>query len=117
MFPRIIVVTTGSGIGQCLSFTEDVNRPAMRVLWQTHAPSPTYGLKVLFLVSGMDPEAVMLETRKGQKKVYMVPLVLKMVEEFGAEAVCVVSNPLFTRGLVFALESRGVRAYGPILDS
>jgi hypothetical protein len=44
-------------------------------------------------------------------------MVLDLVKKFKAEAVLVVSNPIFTRKMVFDLESRGVPAYGPIFDS
>ena len=116
MFPKIIVVTTGSGIGPCLSFIDDDNRPAMRVVWQTKAPLATYGERTLDLVRRMDPDPVILDTSV-TGRVEMLPVVLKLFEEFGAEAVCVISNAQMTRSLVYALESRGIPAYGPIFDS
>lgn len=116
MFPRIIVVTTGSGIGPCLSFLGDDNRPAMRVVWQTKSPMRTYGPRVLDLVKRMDPEPLILDTTH-TGRVEMLPLVLKLVKEFDAEAVCVISNVKMTKNLVYALETRGIPAYGPIFDS
>jgi hypothetical protein len=116
IFSRLIVVTTGSGIGPCLSFLVDPNRPAMRVVWQTKDPLATYGEQILNKVHQLDANAVILETRK-LGRVDMLPLVARLVSEFDAEAVCVISNPLVTKKLVFGCESRGIPAYGPIFDS
>ncbi|KAK4220817.1 hypothetical protein QBC38DRAFT_493366 [Podospora fimiseda] len=117
MYSRIIVVTTGSGIGPCLSFLGDENRPAMRVLWQTRSPEKTYGKRTLELVRKMDNDPVIIDTSAKGKREDMLPVVLRMVNEFEAEAVCVISNPKMTGELVYGLESRGVLAYGPIFDS
>ncbi|KAK4203923.1 hypothetical protein QBC40DRAFT_273612 [Triangularia verruculosa] len=117
MFSRIIVVTTGSGIGPCLSFLEDENRPKMRVLWQTRSPLKTYGQRTLDLVSRMDQQPVIIDTSEKGKREEMLPQVLRLVKEFDAEAVCVISNPAVTKEVVFGLEMRGILAYGPIFDS
>ena len=116
IFSRLIVVTTGSGIGPCLSFLVDPNRPAMRVVWQTKDPKSTYGEQILDKVHQLDPRAVILQTKK-LGRVDMLPLVTRLVSEFDAEAVCVISNPMVTGMLVFGCESRGIPAYGPIFDS
>lgn len=47
----------------------------------------------------------------------MVKLTLKMVKEFDAEAVGIISNPAVTQKLVYGLTSRGIPAYGAIFDS
>jgi hypothetical protein len=47
----------------------------------------------------------------------MVSVVDHLARDFDAEAVCVISNPTLTKNLVFALEARGVAAFGPIFDS
>ena len=44
-------------------------------------------------------------------------LTLKMVKEFDAEAVGVISNQPLTEKLVYGLNSRGIPAYGAIFDS
>ncbi|KAK0731886.1 hypothetical protein B0H67DRAFT_525335 [Lasiosphaeris hirsuta] len=116
MFPRIIVVTTGSGIGPCLSFIDDENRPEMRVVWQTKSPLQTYGPRTIDLVRRMDPDPVILDTSL-TGRVDMLPIVLRLYKEFNAEAVCVISNPKMTKSIVYGLETRGVPAYGPIFDS
>jgi hypothetical protein len=115
VFNSIILVTTGSGIGPCLSFLEDPIRPAMRVIWQTKDPLKTYGQRILDLVHHLDPNPEILQSRKG--RVDMLPLMMRLFKEFRAEAVCVISNPMVTRKLVFECESRGVPAFGPIFDS
>lgn len=47
----------------------------------------------------------------------LVKLTLKMVKEFDAEAVAVISNQSLTEKLVYNLNSRGIPAYGAIFDS
>ncbi|KAL2009397.1 hypothetical protein VTN00DRAFT_7591 [Thermoascus crustaceus] len=116
VFKRVVVVTTGSGIGPCLSFLGDENRPALRVVWQTRSPLKTYGQDVLNLVAQMDPDPVVLDTTQ-TGRVDMLPLVQRLAKEFDAEAVCVISNPILTKKLVYDLEARGVAAFGPIFDS
>ncbi|CAG7979603.1 unnamed protein product [Penicillium salamii] len=116
VFRRVIVVTTGSGIGPCLSFLGDDNRPGLRVLWQTRAPHKTYGEGVMKLVRMMDPNPIVLDTDQCGR-IDMVPLILQQVKEFDAEAVCVISNPVLTGRIVYELEARGTPAFGPIFDS
>ncbi|KAJ5160076.1 uncharacterized protein N7482_007080 [Penicillium canariense] len=116
VFKRVIVVTTGSGIGPCLSFLGDDSRPELRVLWQTRAPLKTYGQEVMDLVHRMDANPVIMDTDHSGR-VNMVPIVQRLIPEFGAEAVCVISNPVLTRQIVYELEARGVPAFGPIFDS
>ena len=40
-----------------------------------------------------------------------------LAREVGAEGVVIISNPVSTRKVVFALESRGMPAFGAIFDS
>ncbi|PLB44376.1 hypothetical protein P170DRAFT_513579 [Aspergillus steynii IBT 23096] len=116
VYKRVVVVTTGSGIGPCLSFLGDDNRPDLRVVWQTRAPLRTYGKEVLNLVSKMDPNPVIIETNQSGR-VDMVPIIRQLYQEFDAEAICVISNPFVTKKIVYELESSGVPAFGPIFDS
>ncbi|BCR99594.1 integral membrane protein TmpA [Aspergillus luchuensis] len=116
VFKRVVVVTTGSGIGPCLSFLGDANRPELRVLWQTRAPLKTYGQDILNLVSEMDTNPVIIDTNQAGR-IDMVPIIRQMVRDFDAEAVCVISNPFVTKKVVYELESHGIHAYGPIFDS
>ncbi|KKK17739.1 hypothetical protein ARAM_001334 [Aspergillus rambellii] len=116
VFKRVIVVTTGSGIGPCLSFLGDDNRPKLRVVWQTRQPLRTYGKEILNLVSKMDPDPVIIDTNSSGR-IDMVPIIRQIAKEFDAEAICVISNPVVTKKVVYELESTGVPAYGPIFDS
>ena len=47
----------------------------------------------------------------------MVRMTLRLVKEFEAEAVCIISNQKLTRKLVYGLTSRGIPAFGAIWDS
>lgn len=116
IFSRLILVTTGSGIGPCLGMLSDENRPKLRVVWQTRSPLETYGQRTLNLIGHMDPEATILDSTD-QGRVDMLPIVVRLFREFQAEAVAVVSNAFFTRRFVLDLNSRGIPAYGPIFDS
>ncbi|EYE94107.1 integral membrane protein TmpA [Aspergillus ruber CBS 135680] len=116
VFKKVLVVTTGSGIGPCLSFLGDENRPELRVVWQTRAPVKTYGEKVIDLVKQMDPDPVIVDTNE-RGRIDMVPLIRKLYKEFEPEAVCVISNGKVTKNTVYELEATGIKAYGPIFDS
>ncbi|KAJ5086449.1 hypothetical protein NUU61_007756 [Penicillium alfredii] len=116
VFRRVVVVTTGSGIGPCLSFLSEPDRPPLRVVWQTRNPHKTYGSDVVGLVQQLDPNPLLLDTTT-TGRVDMVPIVQELIREFDAEAVCVISNPRLTKRIVFELEVRGVPAFGPIFDS
>ena len=117
VFRRVLLVTTGSGIGPCLSFVGDPNRPAMRVIWQTRSPLKTYSQSVMDLVKHLDPTPKILDTSTMGKRIDMLPLVVRMAREFEAEAIAVISNPVMTARLVYECESRGIPAFGPIFDS
>lgn len=116
LFSRIIVVATGSGIGPCVALIDDDNRPAMKVMWQTRSPLKTYGQRTLDLVHRLDSDPMVIDTSK-TGRVDMMPSIMQLFKDFDAEAVCIISNGATTKNLVFALERRGVRAYGPIFDS
>ncbi|KAL4802220.1 hypothetical protein BDV18DRAFT_154300 [Aspergillus unguis] len=116
VYKRVVVVTTGSGIGPCLSFLGDENRPSLRVIWQTRAPKRTYGKGVLNLVGRMDPNPVIIDTNSSGR-LDMIPVIRQIAKEHDAEAICVVSNPFVTKKVVYELECLGIPAYGPIFDS
>lgn len=118
MFRSVVLVTTGSGIGPCLNllYMEPSTRPAVRVLWSTPKPLATFGEEIVENVREADPEAVIWDT-KAFGRPDMVALTWQLFMESKAEAVFVVSNPKVTKMVVYALESRGVAAYGPIFDS
>ncbi|KAI9371783.1 hypothetical protein BJX61DRAFT_10284 [Aspergillus egyptiacus] len=116
VYKRVVVVTTGSGIGPCLSFLGDENRPDLRVIWQTRAPKRTYGKEVLNLVGRLDRNPVIIDTNSSGR-LDMVPVIRQIARDFDAEAICVISNPRVTKKVVYELESTGIPAYGPIFDS
>ena len=115
LFKRIVVVATGSGIGPCLSLMFADVTPR-RVLWSTPNPETTYGDKVVGAVKKADPEAVIWNTRT-QGRPNMVEMCWNLVQESGAEAVFIISNPKVTFKVVYGMETRGVPAYGAIFDS
>ena len=116
MFRSIILVTTGSGIGPVLAMMALDDRPAVRIIWQTRTPLKTYGQGILDCVANIDQNPVVIDSDKGGRQ-DMLPIVLNMVESDNVECVIVVSNPVFTRKMVYELESRGIGAFGPIFDS
>ncbi|KAB8279048.1 hypothetical protein BDV30DRAFT_202162 [Aspergillus minisclerotigenes] len=116
VFRRVVIIATGSGIGPCLSWLSEKNRPPLRVLWQTRNPGRTYGSDVLNLVRQLDPNPLIIDTNSSGR-VDMVPMARELVREFDAEAVCVISNAMLTKKVVFELEASGVPAFGPIFDS
>ncbi|KXG46751.1 uncharacterized protein PGRI_034970 [Penicillium griseofulvum] len=116
VFDRIIIVTTGSGIGPCLGFLGDKNRPKIKVIWQTRDPVKTYGQDVIDLVHKMGPDPIIFDTSR-TGRVDMLPTIRQQFKEFQAEAVFVISNPAVTQSIVYEFESQGIPAYGPIFDS
>ncbi|KAL0068247.1 hypothetical protein AAF712_004632 [Marasmius tenuissimus] len=115
LFKKIVVVATGSGIGPTLSlFYADVT--PRRVFWSAPAPETTFGEGVIRAVRKADRDARIWDTRK-EGKPDMVLETYKLVQESGAEAVFIISNPKLTRKVVFGMESRGIAAYGAIFDS
>lgn len=115
IFKRVVLVTTGSGIGPCLSML--VSHPlSCRILWSTPNPLQTYGDSILASVVQADPDAMIINTRASGRP-DMVALTYHLFLESGAEAVFVISNPSLTRKVVYGMESRGIPAYGPIWDS
>lgn len=122
IFTKIVVVTTGSGIGPVLAVVQDLHRSSVKVIWSTPSPLKTYGQAILDAVKEVDPEATILDSRaKNQDGVVVRPDLVKLAWEMykreDAEAVFVISNPKVTRKVVYGLESRGVPAFGPVWDS
>lgn len=115
IFRRVLIVTTGSGIGPCLSITS-VEGLSCRILWSTPSPLQTFGESILERVVEADPDAMIIDTRATGRP-DMVALTYHLFRECGAEAVFVISNPTLTHKVVYGMESRGIPAYGPIWDS
>ena len=115
LFKKVIVVTTGSGIGPCLGVIQDVQTKC-RVIWSTPSPMATYGWEICEAVKRVDQNAVIIDTRRDGRP-DLLGLAWKLYNLEKAEAVFVISNPKLTRKVVYGLESRGVPAFGPIWDS
>jgi hypothetical protein len=118
IFRSVVLVTTGSGIGPCLNLLsmDTSTRPSVRVLWSAPKPLETFGEEIVGNIQAADPGAVIWDTKKFGRP-DMVGLAWQLLKESQAEAVFVISNPKVTKMVVYALESRGVAAYGPIFDS
>ncbi|CAK5283573.1 unnamed protein product [Mycena citricolor] len=115
LFKKIVVVATGSGIGPCLSLFY-ANVTPRRIFWSTPAPLVTYGEGVVGAVKKADPNAWIWDTRT-EGRPDMVAVTYQLVVEAQAEAVFIISNPKLTQRVVYAMESRGIAAYGAIFDS
>ncbi|KAF2441574.1 hypothetical protein P171DRAFT_365444 [Karstenula rhodostoma CBS 690.94] len=117
IFKRVVIVTTGSGIGPCLSIIASPSRrTTCRILWTGPRPEQTFGSEIVQYVRRADPEAMIIDSKK-EGRPDMVNLSYRLYVEAAAEAVFVISNPALTRKIVYSLESRGVPAFGPIWDS
>ncbi|KAF2621992.1 hypothetical protein BU25DRAFT_435199 [Macroventuria anomochaeta] len=117
LYSRVLIVTTGSGIGPSLSSLLD--RPqgqVARLCWSTRSPLATYGEDMLKLVEKADPEALILNTDE-MGRPDLLKVAYRLYVEMNAEAVFVLSNERVTRMVVGGLERGGVPAYGPIWDS
>lgn len=115
MFRRMVLVATGSGIGPC-SHAIFEGRIPLRVLWTSPNVRETFGDELVNQILHYAPDTVLYDTRKHGRP-DMIKLTLKMVKEFKAEAVGVISNQKLTEKLVYGLNSRGIPAYGAIFDS
>jgi hypothetical protein len=117
IFSRVIILTTGSGIGPALSSLLD-KPPGQfcRLIWSTRSPLLTYGIQLCNEVEKTDPGATVIDTSE-LGRLDLVELAWKTWKETRAEAVFVLSNERVTRKVVYGLEARGVPAFGPIWDS
>lgn len=116
LFKRILLVTTGSGMGPCLSLLSATNRPPIRILWQTRSPLKTYGERVLSMIAMVDKNAVVIDSDQHGRQ-DMFHIAWDMFKDFNAETVFVISRPGIVQKLVFEFEARGIPAYGPVFDS
>lgn len=117
LFKSVVLVCTGSGIGPCLPIIHMYGqRVPLRILWSTPNPEQTFGKNIIESIREADPKAVVHNTRT-MGRPDMVAMTYRLLVESGAEAVCVVSNKKVTQKVVYAMEARGVPAFGPIFDS
>lgn len=117
LYKRVVIVTTGSGIGPSLSSLLDCpQNQVARLVWSTRSPQKTYGEGIMRLVAQADPDALVLDTDASGRP-DLLQVAWRMYVETQAEAVFVLSNEKVTRLVVGGLEKRGIPAYGPIWDS
>lgn len=117
LYARVIIVTTGSGIGPALgSLLDRPHGQVARLIWSTRSPLKTYGEEMLGLVQRADPDALVLDTDE-MGRPDLLQVTYRMCMEVGAEAVFVLSNEKVTRMMMGGLEKKGVPVYGPIWDS
>lgn len=112
---RVVVMATGTGIGPTLSFFQCHPEWACRVVWTVRSPESSFGPAINAAVRKSDPNAVVYDTFHGRPDI--VALAYAAYKEFEAEAVIIISNPVLTQKVVYAMETRGVAAYGAIWDS
>ncbi|EJC98159.1 nonribosomal peptide synthetase 12 [Fomitiporia mediterranea MF3/22] len=115
LFRRLVFVATGSGIGPCAPCILEKRIP-IRLLWTSPNVRKTFGDKLVDSILEASPGAVIYDTRTHGKP-DMVKLTYRLVREFEAEAVCVISNQKLTRKIVYGMMSRGIPAFGAIWDS
>jgi NAD(P)H-flavin reductase len=115
MFRRVVLVATGSGIGPCTPAVLEQRIP-IRLLWTAPSVRGTFGDKLVDSLLTANPDTVIYDTRKHGKP-DMVKLTHRLVQEFNAEAVIIISNEKLTQKVVYGMMSRGIPAFGAIWDS
>ncbi|KAF8270854.1 hypothetical protein EI94DRAFT_1722068 [Lactarius quietus] len=115
LFRRVVLVATGSGIGPCMPCILEQRVP-IRLLWTSPNVRETFGDELVDTVMENSPDAVIYDTRVHGRP-DMVKLTYRLVQEFKAEAVCIISNQTLTQKVVYGLTSRGIPAFGAIWDS
>ncbi|THH27306.1 hypothetical protein EUX98_g6881 [Antrodiella citrinella] len=115
LFRRVVFVATGSGIGPCAPVILAQGVP-IRLLWTSPNVRQTFGDKLVDSILAASPGAVIYDTRVHGKP-DMVKLTYRLVREFNAEAVCIISNQKLTQKVVYGMMSRGIPAFGAIWDS
>lgn len=116
MFRKVLIVTTGTGIGPCLSLMESHPEHPMHVVWMGSDPRNSYGEAMINSVFTADRGACIVDTSKAGRG-DILRLVYARYVESKAETVVIISNPSVTRLVVEGLETRGIPAFGAIFDS
>ncbi|KAI9465428.1 hypothetical protein BJY52DRAFT_1243941 [Lactarius psammicola] len=95
LFRRLVLVATGSGIGPCVPCILERRVPT-RLLWTSPNVRQTFGNELVDTILERSPDAVIYDTRVHGRP-DMVKLTYRLVREFKAEAVCVISNQRLTQ--------------------
>jgi hypothetical protein len=115
LFSKVVIVTTGSGIGPALGHLLAAQTPS-QLVWATRDPTKTYGAALVDEILTAQPEAVIWNTDElGRPD--MLRLAYRAYITSGAEAVICISNKKLTWDVVHGLEQRGIPAFGPVWDS
>ncbi|PBP17989.1 hypothetical protein BUE80_DR011234 [Diplocarpon rosae] len=115
LFRSVVLVATGSGIGPLLPHIYAQNTPC-RIFWSAAHPEQNFGSEIIDAVKQADPRAVIHDTRT-QGRPDMAAITYRLYRQSRAEAVVVISNKKLTQMVVYAMESRGIPAFGAIFDS
>ncbi|KAG5653701.1 hypothetical protein H0H81_011281 [Sphagnurus paluster] len=110
MFRRIVLVATSSGIGPCIPIVLEQKIP-IRLLWISSNVRETFGNHLVETVVKANPQAIIYNTQQYGKP-DIVKLTFRLVKEFNAEAVVVMSNKKVTEKVVYEMMSRGIPAFG-----
>jgi hypothetical protein len=115
LFTKVVIVTTGSGIGPALGHLLAAETPS-QLVWATRDPTETYGTALVDEILTAQPEAIIWNTDElGRPD--MLRLAYRAYINSGAEAVICISNKKLTWYVVHGLEQRGIPAFGPVWDS
>ncbi|KAG4418099.1 hypothetical protein IFR04_008760 [Cadophora malorum] len=115
LFRSLVLVASGSGIGPCLPVIYAKKVPC-RIFWSTPHPEQNFGPEIIHAIKEADPQAVIHNT-KTQGRPDMVAITYRLLRESNAEAVAIISNKKLTQMVVYAMEARGIPAFGAIFDS
>ena len=115
-FRPVLVISTGSGIGPCLSFLNCHRGHPAHVLWSARSPEEVYGGEILSDVLEADRGALIVDTKESGR-FDLTEVAWAKMQQTKAEAAVILSNAKVTRDVVFGLEARGVIAFGAIFDS
>ncbi|PCH40033.1 hypothetical protein WOLCODRAFT_67844 [Wolfiporia cocos MD-104 SS10] len=115
LFRRVVMVATGSGIGP-IAPVVFAQRTEIQLLWTAPAVRKTFGDKLVDSLLEVAPNSVIYDTRQHGRP-DLVKLTYRMVREFNAEAVVIISNQPLTQKVVYGMMSRGIPAFGAIWDS
>jgi NAD(P)H-flavin reductase len=120
IFRKIIVVTTGAGIGPVLAVIQDTAQCGCvcHVIWSAPKPVETFGNEIIKSLKAVDGEAIIIDTwASKEKRPNLVQISYDLYKRYDAEAVFCISNPGLTKKILYGLEGRGVPAFGPVWDS
>jgi len=115
LFRRVVMVATGSGIGP-IAPVVFAQKTQIQLLWTAPSVRKTFGDKLVDSLLEAAPNSIIYDTRQHGRP-DLVKLTYRMVREFDAEAVVIISNQPLTEKVVYGMMSRGIPAFGAIWDS